>query len=99
LPPQYFWLKANLIHLLYPDKPIIVSELQAETWGHHMPYETPVEEQFKSLDLNQFQENINYAKQVGFPEVYLWGAEWWWWLKTTQGHPEFWEAAKNLLNS
>jgi len=99
LAPQYFWLKANLIHLLNPGKPVIVSELQAETWGHLMPYETPIEEQFKSLDLNQFQENINYAKQVGFGEVYLWGAEWWYWLKTKQNHPEFWDTAKKIINS
>jgi len=99
LPPRFFWLKANLVHLFYPNKPIIVSELQGEPWAHTMPYETPLDEQFKSVNFAQFQENINYAKQVGFPEVYLWGAEWWYWLKTKQGHSEFWDAAKKVINS
>jgi hypothetical protein len=98
LPPQFFWLKANLVHLLHPKKPIIVSELQGETWGHKMPYETAIEEQFKSINIEQFKENIAYARQVGFPEVSLWGAEWWYWLKTKNNHPEFWEEAKSLIN-
>jgi hypothetical protein len=99
LPPQFFWLKANLIHLFYPQKPIVVSELQSEPWAHTMPYETSLEEQFKSMNLQQFIENINYAKQVGFPQVYLWGAEWWYWLKTKHNQPEIWEAAKAVINT
>lgn len=99
LPPQFFWLKANLVHLFNPDKPIVVSELQGETWGHRMPYETELTEQFKSIDLGQFNENIAYARRTGFPQVYIWGAEWWYWLKTKQNHPEFWAAAKAVINS
>jgi hypothetical protein len=98
LPPQFFWLKANLIHLFYPRKPIIVSELQAEPWSQKMPYETSLAEQFKSMSFEQFKENITYAKQVGFPEVYFWGAEWWYWLKIKQNHPEFWIEAKKIIN-
>lgn len=98
LPPRFFWLKANLVHIFYPRKSIIVSELQGEPWAHTMPYETPLEEQFKSMDFNQFKENIEYVRSVGFPEVYLWGAEWWWWLKNKHNRPEFWEEAKKVIN-
>jgi hypothetical protein len=98
LPPKFFWIKANLVHFFYPNKPIIVSELQAEPWGPKMPYETPLDFQFKSMNIDQFHDNIEYTKQVGFPEVYLWGAEWWYWLKTKQGHPEFWEEAKKIIS-
>ncbi len=97
LPPKFFWLKANLIHLFYPNKPIIVSELQAEPWGPKLIYEISLEEQFKSMNLEQFYDNIKYAKEVGFPEVYLWGVEWWYWLKEKKNRPEFWEGAKNLF--
>ncbi len=96
LPPRFFWLKANLVHLFYPSKAIVVSELQGEPWAQTMPYETPLEEQFKSMDFNQFKENIAYARQVGFPQVYLWGAEWWYWLKQN-GHPEYWEYVKKII--
>jgi len=99
LPPQFFWLKANIVHLFYPGKPIIVSELQAEPWGPKLIYDLSLEEQAKSMDFNQFQKNIEYAKQVGFPEYYLWGTEWWYWLKTKHGDSRFWDAAKKVINN
>ncbi len=99
LPPKFFWLKANIVHLLYPERPIVVSELQAEPWGPKQIYDLPVDEQMKSMDINQFHANIEYAKRVGFPEDYLWGAEWWFWMKTKKNRPEFWEAAKEVMKS
>ncbi len=97
LPPKFFWLKANIVHLFYPEKPIIVSELQAEPWGPKLIYDLTLEEQEKSMSLAQFHKNIEYAKQVGFPENYLWGAEWWYWLKVQKGNGEMWDAAKEIL--
>jgi hypothetical protein len=98
LPPKFFWLKINFIRLFYPKKPIIVSELQAEPWGPKMIYETSLEEQAKSMNLKQFYDNIEYARNVGFPKVYLWGAEWWYWLKVKHGQPEIWKAAREVIN-
>lgn len=97
LPPKFFWLKANITHLFFPGKPIIVSELQAEPWGPKLIYDLSLEEQEKSMSLAQFHENIEYAKKVGFPENYLWGAEWWYWLKVKKGNSEMWDAAKEIL--
>ncbi len=98
LTPRFFWFKANLVRLAYPNKPIIVSELQAEPWGPEPITSMSLEEQFKSLNLEQFRDNIRYAREVGFPEAYLWGAEWWLWMKDKQGHPEFWNEAGKLLS-
>ena len=97
LPPKFFWAKANLVHLFYPEKPIIISELQAEPWGPKLIYDLTLEEQEKSMSLDQFHKNIEYAEQAGFPENYLWGVEWWYWLKTQHDRPEFWEAAREIL--
>jgi len=99
IPPRFFWFKANLVHLFYPGKPIVVSELQAEPWGPKLIQDLTLEEQAVSMDLNQFNSNIEYARAVGFPENYLWGAEWWYWLKTKHDKPEFWDAAKRVINS
>lgn len=98
LPPKFFWLKANLVRLFEPKKPIIVSELQAEPWGPKQIYEMSLAEQSKSMNLKQFYDNIEYAKKVGFPEVYLWGAEWWYWLKVKHNQPQIWEAAKTVIS-
>ena len=56
-----------------------------------------IEEQLKAFDINQFKENIEYAEEVGFERNYLWGPEWWYWMKE-KGHPEFWEEAEKLFS-
>jgi len=99
LPPKFFWAKANITHLFFSGKPIVVSELQAEPWGPKLIYDLALEEQEKSMNLAQFRENIEYAEAVGFPENYLWGAEWWYWLKVKHNRPEIWEAAKEVINN
>jgi hypothetical protein len=98
LPPKFFWFKANLVKLFYGDKPIIVSELQAEPWSPGLLLsELPQEEQKKSMDIEKFQQNIEYAKKVGFKEVYLWGAEWWYWKKEKKDNPSYWNVTKKLF--
>lgn len=99
IPYHFFWFKANLTHIFYSGKPIIISELQAEPWGPKMPYETSLEDQEKSMNLAQFNKNVVYAKKTGFPQIYLWGAEWWYWMKIKQNRPEFWERAKAVINN
>jgi len=99
LPPRFFWLKANIVHLFYPEKPITVSELQAEPWGPKLLYDISLEEMMKTMSFPQFQKNIEYAKQVGFPEIYLWGAEWWYWMRTVQGDARYWDYAREIINT
>lgn len=99
LPPRFFWLKANIVHLLYPNKPIIVSELQAEPWGSNLLYSITLEEMMQSMNFPQFIKCIDYAKRVGFPDIYLWGAEWWYWMKTVQGDSRYWDYAKDVIQT
>lgn len=97
LPPAFFQFKANIVKIFAPIKKIIVVELQTEPWGPKQLYEAPLDQQFSHFDFQQFKENINYVQKVGFPEVYFWGVEWWYWLKQKQNHPEFWEEARKLF--
>ena len=96
LPPGYYRFKARLWGVDPAD--VLITELQAEPWtpGRSM-VEVPLAEQFRAMDLQRFQDNLLFARQTGFGDVYLWGAEWWYWLKEKQGHPEFWEAARKLF--
>ena len=97
LPPQFFWVKTNLIKLIYKDTPIIVSELQAEPWGPKLIFETPLEDQMKSMSIEQLRDNISYAKKVGFSKNYLWGTEWWYYILDKYNKPEFLEEIKMTL--
>ncbi len=97
LPPEFFILKEKATRFLINDynKKFIVIELAAEPWMAKQIYETPVEDQLKFFDLDFFKDTIQYAKSAGFDEYYLWGAEWWYYLKV-RGHSEIWNEAKKL---
>ncbi|PIR73834.1 MAG: hypothetical protein COU40_00325 [Candidatus Moranbacteria bacterium CG10_big_fil_rev_8_21_14_0_10_35_21] len=95
--PRFFKVKYLLNKYIARNENAIVIELQAEPWIAGATTDGQLEEQFKSMNLKQLKENVEYAKKVGFPEIYLWGVEWWYWLKTTQGHPELWDTAKEIF--
>ena len=96
LPPVFYWRKAVLINKFF-NKRVIVTELQAEPWGPKLLYDSPLKEQEKTMNLEQFKYNISFAKKTGLDEFYLWGGEWWYWLKEKQGKVEIWEEAKKLF--
>ena len=96
-PPTFYWRKAQLIEKIF-NKKVVVIELQAEPWGPKLLYESPLEEQEKTMNLERFKANIEFAKKTGLDEFYLWGGEWWYWLKEKQNKPEIWNEAKKLFN-
>lgn len=99
LPPWFYTKKANLVHRIHPLDDVMVIELQAEPWAQLAPVqELTFEEQFRSFDTERFHDNIRYARATNFKEVYLWGVEWWLWARQ-QGHPEFWNIAKDLFRT
>ena len=97
-PSTFYWRKAQIIKKLF-GKEVVVVELQAEPWGPKLMYDISLEEQEKTMNLTQFKENIEFAKRTGLKEFYLWGAEWFYWMKTKKNQPEIWEEAKNLFIS
>ncbi len=97
-PPIYFWRRAQIIKKIF-NKKVICVELQAEPWGPLLLYDSPLEEQEKTMNLEQFQKNIEFAKKTGLDTFYLWGSEWWYWLKTNHNQPEIWNQSKKLFSS
>lgn len=95
-PPVFYQRKAWLIKTFF-NKEVICLELQAEPWGPVLLYDLTLEEQEKTMNLEKFQKNIEFAKKTGFDTFYLWGAEWWYWLKEKQNKPEIWVEAKELF--
>ncbi len=96
-PPTFYARKAKIIEKLF-HKEVICVEMQAEPWGFTASLqEVPLGEQEKTMNLSQFKNNIESIKKTGFRKVYLWGAEWWYWMKENQGQPEIWEEARKLF--
>jgi hypothetical protein len=94
--PSYYWRRTEIIRKFF-DKKVIGVELQAEPWGPKLLYDISIEEQEKTMNLEQFKKNIDFAKKTGLDTFYLWGAEWWYWMKTKQNQPEIWQEAKKLF--
>jgi hypothetical protein len=92
----YNWWKAALIEI-YRNTQVTIHELQGEAWGHTGNEDLSWEEASKSMNPEQLRDNIAYARQTQIKTYYLWGAEWWYWLKETQDHPEMWQTVKDEL--
>ncbi len=96
LPPFIYRVKENLISLVYGDKPTILVELSAEPWLIAPVTDVPLPVQFSRMNTEKFADIIEYAKHTRYDRQYLWGAEWWYWLKLN-GEVGMWEAGKELF--
>lgn len=94
--PTFYWRKAQIIKKFF-NKKVICVEFQSEPWGPKLLYDSPLAEQEKSMNLEQFQKNIEFARKTGLDEFYLWGGEWWYWMKEIQNDPRIWDEAKKLF--
>ncbi|MBI2439023.1 MAG: cellulase family glycosylhydrolase [Candidatus Moranbacteria bacterium] len=95
--PNFFRLKELMVRVLTSQKNFIVIELQAEPWASGWIATVPLAEQFRTMDETKLRENVEYAKRVGFSDIYLWGGEWWYWMKTKKEYPALWETGKMIF--
>ncbi len=95
--PAFFTFKLNLMKLLYGSKSVIVIELSGEPWLLQPIVDTSIDVLLSRMGLDKFNEMLNFSQQTGFDTFYLWGAEWWYWMKL-HGHPELWDRAKTIWN-
>ena len=96
LPPWAYRVKENLMKLVYGDKETFLIELSAEPWLIEPIIDTDIATQYSRMDIQKFEDIIQYAKDTRYEKQYLWGAEWWYWLKQ-KGDSSFWEKGKELF--
>src|SRR3989338_141067 len=96
LPPALYTWKARLWGV--PRERFFISELQAEPWfTESNPMNTPIDVQEQTMNPDQLQANIAYAKKIGVSRAYFWGVEWWYWMKTRNDDGRYWEIASDAL--
>jgi len=49
------------------------------------------------MNPEQFKKMVGFASGTGFDEFYLWGTEWWYWMKEKHNDPRIWDIAKILF--
>lgn len=96
LPPWAYRVKDNGMAVLFGQKQSMLIELSAEPWLLEPIVEVPIDIQFTRMNLEKFEDILTYAESTRYEYQYLWGAEWWYWLRE-QGHSEMWNKGLELF--
>ena len=97
LPPAFYRAKTTLMEILFGKKESLLIELSLEPWLLQPVITTSKEIQLERMDIEKFNEIINFAKKTRFEKQYLWGAEWWYFMNQ-HGYEEFWERGKEIFS-
>ena len=95
---NFYNAKRVLMTMLHGKKPVYLIETSMEPWLTKPIPEVPIEEQLVYMNIERLSETIESASKVRFDEQYLWGVEWWYYLREN-GHPEIWDFLKKELFS
>jgi hypothetical protein len=95
--PTFFRAKRNLVNLIYGQKDMLLIELALEPWLLQPIKDTSIDVAIERMNIDKFNGTIKFAKKAGFEKQYLWGAEWWYYMKE-KNHPEFWERAREIFS-
>ncbi|PKL15924.1 MAG: hypothetical protein CVV49_18880 [Spirochaetae bacterium HGW-Spirochaetae-5] len=97
--PEIYPLKRDIVQFLTgkPDQNFIIIELGTEPWGDKQIFEMTMDEQLENFSMKNFRDNINYALECRYDVYYLWGAEWWYYLKKKHGIDGYWHYAADVF--
>ena len=93
--PRYYIQRINAVRPFVHT--VIVSELQAEPWVTSAATTMSLEEQLRIMNPTRLRDNVTFVRRIGVPEAYVWGVEWWYWLKEKKNRPEMWEEGRRLF--
>jgi hypothetical protein len=97
LPPAFYTRRADFLRHLFGTH-VFLSELQAEPWAASALTSAPIPEQLTLMNAQTLHNAAAFATATRLSPIYLWGAEWWYWIKQ-KGHPEIWEAAREIFQA
>ena len=96
LPSGFYRLKAALLGI--KNDAFWVSELQAEPWfSSGNPHDTSVQEQEETMTVERMKKHVDYAERLGASRVYLWGVEWWYFMRERHGEEGYIDYAKAVF--
>lgn len=95
--PAWFYASLAGWEQLLSGKDMVIHELQAEPWPPTDIHEASLPEQYKSMDAKRLKDRIAYGEATGMRTIDLWGAEWWYFVKTKQNDPSVWNVVKDAV--
>ena len=95
--PAWFYGFVAGVQKITTGKDMIIHELQAEAWPpqYQSIQATSLDEQNKSFNADRFEKRVEFGKGTGMREIYLWGAEYWYYRLIKLDDPSLWNTAKN----
>lgn len=97
--PAWFYGSLAGTQKLLTGRDMIVHELQAEAWPPNGQGITEISlaEQNKSLDAKRLHDRFIYGQATGMREIYMWGAEYWYYRLVLLHDPSLWNVAKQAF--
>jgi hypothetical protein len=92
--PAAFYRVQGALARLFADR-VILSELQMEPWFDGD--ERSLTSSGVPFTVSTFHEHLDFAERSGFDEVWLWGVEWWYFVRT-QGDSSLWNVAQETFS-
>jgi hypothetical protein len=99
--PAWFYGFVAGVQKITTGKDMIIHELQAESWPpqYKSLQQISLDEQNKSFNAERFKKRIEFAKGTGMREIYLWGAEYWYYRMVKLHDPSLWHVARDEFAS
>lgn len=107
--PAWFYLRPYRLGPLTPDLPaqaaaaraqgkeLWLTELQAEPDEAQETVTRLRPEEIASITPRLLRRNVDLANHSGAGRVYLWGVEWWLYMKERWNEPKYWEAGREIF--
>jgi hypothetical protein len=98
--PAWYYAFVAGTQKIITGKDMIIHELQAESWGPRGQNvgQISLEEANKSFNETHFTNRLTFAEGTGMREVYLWGAEYWYFRLVHEKDPSLWNVAKEAFH-
>ncbi len=94
--PAWFYGYIAGVQKIFNHRDMMIGELQAEAWAPNgkQLQEISLEEQNKSMNAKRFDDRIKYGEATGMRQIYLWGAEYWYYRLHVMNDPSLWKVAQ-----
>lgn len=94
LTPSHYHNKMVFIQALVEKT--ICTELQTEPWATESIIRMTHKEMIEGMPIKTILSNMAFAKKSGFSEIYLWGVEWWYYMKEKHNDSTYWDEMKKV---
>jgi len=99
--PAWYYAFVAGVQKIFTGKDMIIGEMQAEAWAPNNKsiQQISLSEQNKSLNATRLKGRFGFAKATGMRQVYMWGAEYWYYRMEVLHDPSLWNVAKQEFSN